>query len=115
MHRAIRVLGRDDPRTLSYAHNYGAALVVGGRTGEGVAILEDTLTRRTRRLGERDEETLTTAQTLGATLFAAGAVGRGIDLLRRAHDASAALGPHHPLHQDIAENLRIALRNSGRW
>lgn len=111
MYRAIRVLGRNDRRTLSYAHNLGAALVV-MRLPEGIAILEDTLRRRTRKLGKYDEDTLTTANTLGATLIVAGSAGRGIDLLRRAYDASARkLGPGHPLHREISKNLDIALRN----
>lgn len=114
MDLGIRAFGRNDPRTLSYAHNLGTAML-GGVASEGIAILEDTLRRRTRKLGKHDEDTLATANALGAALFAAGAVDRGVGLLRRAYDASARLGTENPVHQDIAKNLQIALRNSGRW
>jgi hypothetical protein len=112
MHLGIRVFGRNDPRTLSYAHNFGTALL-GGLASEGIDLLEDTLRRRTRKLGRFDEETLATANALGAALFAAGAVDRGIELLRQAYDDSARLGTGHPVHQGIAKNLQMALRNSG--
>jgi tetratricopeptide (TPR) repeat protein len=114
MQLGVRVFGRNNPRTLAYAHNYGTALL-GFAAGEGIAVLEDALRRRTRRLGRRHEDTLATANALGAALFSAGAVAQGITVLRKAHDESAGLRPGHPVREGIAENLRIALRNSRRW
>lgn len=115
MNRAIRVLGRDDPTTLSYAHNYGAALAVQGRIPEAVAVLTDTHQRRTRRLGAGHEDTLATANSLGATLFMAGPVSRALALLQQAYTASRVLPAGHPLRDDIARNLDIARRSSGRY
>ncbi|WP_436892269.1 tetratricopeptide repeat protein [Nocardiopsis dassonvillei] len=113
MRQGIRVLGRNDPDTLAYAHNYGTALLF-GQAGEGIKVLEDTLRRRSRKLGGHHEDTLATANALGAALFATGSFGPAVDRLRWAYEASVRLGAGHPLRQDIEKNLRIALRNSGR-
>lgn len=112
--RAVRVLGPDDPATLGYAHNYGAALAVQGGTPQAIAVLDDTLRRRVSLLGDSHEDALATASTLGATLFTAGAVPESLTLLHQAHEASRRLPEGHHLREEIAANLRIALRNSGR-
>lgn len=114
MHQGSRSLGRNDPRTLSYAHNYGAALLFVD-VGEGIRVLEDTLGRRRRKLGDHHEDTLHTANALGSALVVTGFFGPAIDRLGQAYEASARLGAGHPLRQDIEKNLRMALRKSGRW
>ncbi|MEU9236049.1 tetratricopeptide repeat protein [Streptomyces subrutilus] len=111
--RAVRAWGPDDPATLDCAHNLGAALAIQGDVSGSVAVLDDTWQRRARRLGAAHEATLTTANTLGATLFAARRRRDGLTVLRRAHAQSTDLPAGHPVRVEIAENLRIAERNTG--
>jgi tetratricopeptide (TPR) repeat protein len=84
-----RVLGADDPRTLSSLAELGNVLVRAGRFDAGIRLFGQTLERQRRSLGDDHEATLTTMNDLA---FWLGVVGRWREAEK--------------LHRDVLERLR---------
>ncbi|HET8641611.1 MAG TPA: FxSxx-COOH system tetratricopeptide repeat protein, partial [Pseudonocardiaceae bacterium] len=72
-HRRRRTThGDDDPQTLRWAVNRGAALAAMGRHQQAKVVLEDAIERQRRRAGADHPDTLHAAGRLGVTLTALG-------------------------------------------
>ncbi|WP_086159338.1 tetratricopeptide repeat protein [Streptomyces marincola] len=113
--RSTVVDGPAHPRTLGYAHNLGAALVIGAEPTQGITLLTTTLEHREAVLGAGHPDTLDTAAVLGAVLFSTGEHERGAALLESTWKHYAdTLGPEHVQTLAAGGNLAAARHTMGR-
>ena len=114
-HRRHRTThGDDDPHTLRWEVNCGAALAAMGRHQQAKEVLEDALARQRRRAGADHLDTLHAAGRLGVTLTALGEHEAARTLL---HDVlvrrRSSLGPDSPETLRSAADLGVALTALG--
>jgi tetratricopeptide (TPR) repeat protein len=110
-----RVLGPDDPDTLTARNNLATAYWAAGRTGEAITLHEQTLADRERILGPDHPDTLQSRNNLALAYWTAGRTDEAITL----HEQTLAgreriQGPDHPDTLNSRNNLAAALRDAGR-
>jgi len=110
-----RVLGPDDPDTLTVRDNLAAAYRAAGRVAEAIALHEQTLADRERALGPDHPDTLTSRNNLALAYAQAGRTAEAIPLHEQTLAAlERVLGPDHPYTLTSRDNLAAAYRAAGR-
>ncbi|WP_331734026.1 FxSxx-COOH system tetratricopeptide repeat protein (plasmid) [Streptomyces sp. NBC_01220] len=109
-----RVLGEDDPDTLTSRNNLAYAYRSVGDLGRAIALYEQTLTDRTRVLGEDHSDTLASRNNLAGAYRSVGDLGRAIPLYEQTlTDMERVLGENHPDTLASRNNLAGAYRSVG--
>ena len=112
--QAEQSLGNDSELTLSFAHDFAAALVDAGKVEEGLAIHRQVLQGRTQLFGGNHPQTLITRNSLAGALFYADRVDEALAELRAVLIArEQILGADHPLTLTSQQNVAAALIRSG--
>ncbi|MEV4800151.1 FxSxx-COOH system tetratricopeptide repeat protein [Nonomuraea sp. NPDC049421] len=109
-----RLLGEDDPATLSSSDGLASAYRAMGDLEHAVPIYEETLERTERLLGTDAPQTLTTRNNLAAAYEAAGDLRRAIPIYEQTLDSSQrVLGADHPDTLTTRSNLALAYQTAG--
>jgi tetratricopeptide (TPR) repeat protein len=112
---ADRVLGPDDPSTLTSRNNLATAYWDAGRTDEALNLYEHNLAARERVLGPDHPDTLQSRSALAASYWAAGRTDEAIPIYEQAlAGQERALGSDHPDTLQSRNNLAAAYRDAGR-
>lgn len=107
-------LGRDNPRYLNTAEQFGLTLGLAGRPDEGLAILQHALDTRRRVQGERSSRTAISARELGTVQVLAGRHAEAAATFRQAGEISAAThGKASPVYAAIQIQLAESLAALG--
>ena len=110
-----RVLGPDDPDTLTSRNSLAVAYRDAGRGADAIRLVELTLAAMENRLGPDHPDTLTMRNNLAVAYRDA---GRAADAIRLFELTLAAmenrLGPDHPDTLTTRNNLAVAYRDAGR-
>jgi serine/threonine protein kinase len=107
-----RVLGPDDPETLTSMSSLMAVLQTAGKVPEALTVGRDVLARRRRVLGPEHPDTTVTLNDLAVTLCQAGQDEECEQLLRLAADIRRrVLGPEDPRTLVAESNLASVLEN----
>ena len=110
-----RMLGPDDPETLTSQDNLASAYQDAGRIAEAIRLYELNLEARERLLGPDHPTTLNSRGNLAAAYRDGGRIAEAIALLKRTvADRERVLGPDHPDSQASRKNLANAYRAAGR-
>ncbi len=110
-----RMLGPDDPQTLTSRDKLASAYQDAGRIAEAIRLYELHLEARERLLGPDHPTTLNSRGNLAAAYRDGGRIAEAIALLKRTvADRERALGPDHPDSQASRKNLANAYRAAGR-
>lgn len=92
-----RILGEQNPDTLTSMHDLGTTLWAEGRYAESEQLLRDCLERRRRLLGADNQETLRSMNALGNVVAYRGDRVTAEKLYRESLDRRrSTLGPEHP-------------------
>ena len=112
---ALAASGPDDYKTLEYENNLGVTLVVAGKPGEAVGILESVAERR-KRLNPLDPELATTLQNLGGAFIHIGRFADAEAVLQRAVALQTQLrGPKNPGTLAALNLLAHSVEGQERW
>ncbi|GAA3419337.1 FxSxx-COOH system tetratricopeptide repeat protein [Streptosporangium vulgare] len=112
---SIRVLGIDDPATLTIRNNLAYAYQVAGRLDEAIELYQQTLDDSIRVLGEHHPDTWASRNNLAYAHRSSGRLQTAIELYQQTLDDSiGVLGEHHPDTWVSRNNLAYAYRSSGR-
>ena len=110
-----RVLGADDPDTLTTRGNLATAYQAAGRTAEAITLFEQTLADRERLLGADDPGTLNARNNLANAYGEAGRIDEAITLHEQTlADRERVLGADDPDTLQTRGNLANAYRAAGR-
>ena len=110
-----RVLGPDDPDTLTSRNSLAVAYRDAGRIADAIRLFELTLATMERRLGPDHPDTLTTRNNLAVAYRDAGRAAEAIPLVELTLAAmERRLGPDHPDTLTTRNNLAVAYRDAGR-
>ncbi len=110
-----RMLGPDDPQTLTSQDNLASAYQDAGRIAEAIQLYELNLETRERLLGPDHPATLNSRGNLAAAYRHGGRIAEAIPLLKRTvAGRERVLGPDHPDSQASRKNLAEAYRAAGR-
>jgi tetratricopeptide (TPR) repeat protein len=110
-----RVLGEDDPGTVTIRSNLANAYQDAGRAGEAIPLFERTLADHERVLGQDHPDTLGSRNNLADAYQDAGRLGEAIPLFERTlADRERVLGEDHPDTLVSRNNLAAAYRDAGR-
>ena len=110
-----RLLGPDDPDTLTSQNNLASAYQDAGRTADAIRLYELNLEVRERLLGADHPSTLNSRGNLAAAYQDAGRADEAIPLLERTlAGRERVLGADHPDTQTSRKNLARAYQDAGR-
>ncbi|MEU7820161.1 tetratricopeptide repeat protein [Catellatospora sp. NPDC049133] len=110
-----RLLGEDNPGTLTSRNNLAGAYRAAGRVGEAITMYEQVLTDRRRVLGEDDPGTLAYRNNLAAAYEASGRVGEAVTMYEQVlAETRRVLGEDHPGTLICRNNLAGAYETAGR-
>jgi tetratricopeptide (TPR) repeat protein len=110
-----RLLGSDDPRTLTARDALATAYRLAGRIADAVALAAQVTTDRRRVLGDSHPHTLTSRLGMAHSRAAEGDPESGLPLLQSAlRDAERELGPLHPHTIFLRANTAGCLAALGR-
>ncbi|MFD6397616.1 FxSxx-COOH system tetratricopeptide repeat protein [Nocardia sp. NPDC060249] len=110
-----RILGPEDPETLSSRHNLADAYLSAGRVGDAIILHEQNLTSRERVLGTDHPHTLFSRSSLANTYESAGRVEEAILLHEQnVTDRERILGSDDPHTMLSRHNLAYAYKSAGR-
>jgi tetratricopeptide (TPR) repeat protein len=110
-----RVLGPDDPETLTSRNELAVAYRAAGRTGEAIVIYEQNLADRERVHGPDHPEALTARHNLAVAYRTAGRTGEAIVIYEQnLADRERILGPDHPDTLNSRHSLATAHWAAGR-
>jgi O-antigen/teichoic acid export membrane protein/tetratricopeptide (TPR) repeat protein len=110
-----RVLGPDDPNTLTSQNGLAVAYRDAGRASDAIQLFELTLAATERRLGSDHPDTLTMRNNLALAYRDAGRAADAIGLVELTLAAmERRLGPDHPDTLTMRNNLAVAYRDAGR-
>ncbi|TDB90500.1 tetratricopeptide repeat protein [Actinomadura sp. KC216] len=109
-----RMLGEDDPATLTSRNNLAVAYETAGDFGRAIPLYERTLADQVRVLGENHPSTLISRNNLAGVYEALGDLGRAIPLCEQALiDSEQLLGEDHPDTLASRNNLAGAYGAAG--
>ncbi|WP_405818915.1 FxSxx-COOH system tetratricopeptide repeat protein [Streptomyces sp. NBC_01390] len=110
-----RLLGSEDPATLTAHANLAVAYQQAGRTAEAIEIKERMVTDCERLLGSDHPHTLTAHSNLAASYQQAGRTAEAIEIEERvATDCERLLGSDHPHTLTAHSNLAASYWQAGR-
>jgi tetratricopeptide (TPR) repeat protein len=110
-----RVLGPDNPHTLTSRNNLAAVYQETGRAAEAIALHQRVMADRERVLGPDHPGTLTSRHNLANAYLSAGRAGEAIALYERTLTGMGqVLGPDHPYTLTAQCNLAAAYLSAGR-
>ncbi|WP_159474492.1 FxSxx-COOH system tetratricopeptide repeat protein [Streptomyces caniferus] len=110
----VRVLGDDDPDTLTTRNNLAHAYWSAGDLGRAIPLFEQTLTDTVRVLGEDHPDTLASRNSLACAYQSAGDLGRAIPLCEQTlTDMVRVLGEDAPDTLTTRNNLAHAYWSAG--
>jgi tetratricopeptide (TPR) repeat protein len=110
-----RVLGTEDPDTLTSRNNLAYALLNAGRLAEAIGLFEQTLADRERVLGTDDADTLTSRHNLAYAYEIVGRLDEAILLYEQnLPDTERVQGADHPDSFTARNNLAGAYHAVGR-
>ena len=110
-----RLLGPDDPDTLSSCDSLAVAYRDAGRTAEAITLHEQVLADRERPLGPDHPDTLTSRHNLAVAYRAAGRTAEAITLHEQTlADRERLLGPDHPDTLSSRNSLAFVYHAVGR-
>ncbi|MEE4493836.1 FxSxx-COOH system tetratricopeptide repeat protein [Streptomyces sp. BE230] len=109
-----RVLGSENPDTLSARNQLGNIYRAAGDLGRAIPLYERTVSDRERVLGADHPDTLSTRNYLANAYRDSGRVDRSIPLYERTlADRERVLGPDHPETLISRNNLASGYRDAG--
>ncbi|HWS37157.1 MAG TPA: tetratricopeptide repeat protein [Actinoplanes sp.] len=112
---AVRLLGSEDPSTLTARGSLASAYWQAGRTADATGLLEQVAAARARVLGAEHPSTLTAHANLGASYRKAGRTGDAIAIEEQvAADMARLLGAEHPNTLTAHANLAASYWQTGR-
>jgi O-antigen/teichoic acid export membrane protein/tetratricopeptide (TPR) repeat protein len=109
-----RLLGADDPGTLTSRNSLAVAYREAGRIDDAIRLFELTLAAMERQLGPDHPDTLTTRNNLAVAYREAGRIAEAIPLVELSLALERRLGPDHPDTLTTRNNLAVAYRDAGR-
>ncbi len=111
----MRLLGPDDPETLTARDSLAAAYMAAGRPADAIPVFEAAFKLAEARRGPGHPTTLTLRSNLLAAYQDAGRTAESIPLLETAAKQNeSALGPNNPATLAARNNLATAYRAAGR-
>jgi tetratricopeptide (TPR) repeat protein len=114
MERRRRVLGEDDPDTITSISNLGSVLQEQGKLEQAETLISETLRRRRTVLGDDHPETLKSINKMAGLLQARGKLDESLPLYEEAMARRRkVLGPEHPSTLQSIHNLGKALEAGG--
>jgi transcriptional regulator with XRE-family HTH domain/tetratricopeptide (TPR) repeat protein len=111
---SARVLGPDDPGTLTARNNLAWAYETVGDLEEAIRRYEQIVADRTRMLGPDHLDTLTSRHNLFSAYLSAGRLAEAISLGEVLADRERVLGPDHPTALGLRGTLTVAYAQAGR-
>ncbi|WP_098011473.1 FxSxx-COOH system tetratricopeptide repeat protein [Streptomyces sp. sk226] len=110
-----RLLGSDDPDTVSVRANLAASYGQAGRVQEAIGIEEQVVTDSERLLGSDDPDTVTAWANLAASYWQVGRVQEAIGIEEQVvADRERLLGSEHPDTVSARANLAVSYGQVGR-
>jgi tetratricopeptide (TPR) repeat protein len=109
-----RILGSDNPHTLTAGTHLAHALLAAGQASEAAAWWQWVIAGRTRACGPDHPDTLAARVSLGRALAAAGQPGNAVTVLEQAlADHERVRGPGHPDTLTARAGLAAACQRAG--
>ncbi|MEU1745336.1 tetratricopeptide repeat protein [Micromonospora arida] len=113
--QADRMLGKENPNTLTARANLAASYWQAGRTGEAIAIEEQLVADSERLLGKENPNSLTARANLAASYWQAGRTDEAIAIYEQVVPAcEQVLGKEHPITTGARSGLATTYRQAGR-
>ncbi|MFE0256035.1 tetratricopeptide repeat protein [Streptomyces sp. NPDC059010] len=112
--RCERILGAEDPETITALYEVGREHATRDATEEALALYDQVIRRRTDVLGPAHRDTLAARAERAALALMDGGIAEAIEDLREVYDDTAReLGETHPLTLDLRGQLAVTASGMG--
>jgi tetratricopeptide (TPR) repeat protein len=116
LQRRRRILGEENPDTISAVNNLATTLQSLGKLDEAAAMHEKVLEMRSRILGDEHPDTISATSNLAAILHSLGKVDEAAILRNEVfRKRQGMLGDEHPKTMLAMNNLAVTLRSKGKF